>query len=365
MTHQDQRRASLVVIGTCLVGAAALGVLAASIWRYPDRPHRSGQTEPVELVVARGMTVSAVARELAAHDLLDHPRWFRIYATERGDAGRVKPGRYRFAPAMTPRQLLDALIAGVADEEVAVTLPEGKNLVEVAELLDAGGVCKRDEFLRDARDPALLQRLAVPGDSFEGYLYPDRYQFRPGTPAEQVIARLVRHGREVYDALAARHPTGVAELKRRYGFDKHQILIMASLVEKETAQPDERPRIAGVFLNRLRLASFVPHLLQTDPTIVYGCTVPIGKSAACQRFEGRIRRAQLDDKDNPYNTYTHAGLPPGPICNPGAAAIEAVLQPESTGYLYFVSKNDGTHQFSKTRGEHEAAVTKYQRSGLN
>ena len=131
---------------------------------------------------------------------------------------------------------------------------------------------------------------------------------------------------------------------------------MASLVEKETAQPAERPRIAGVFLNRLKLPTFVPHRLETDPTIVYGCTVPVKKSAACKKFEGRIRKMHLTDEDNPYNTYTHEGLPPGPISNPGRAALEAVLKPDATPYLYFVSKNDGTHYFSKTRAEHEAAV---------
>jgi UPF0755 protein len=134
---------------------------------------------------------------------------------------------------------------------------------------------------------------------------------------------------------------------------------MASIVEKETGQPVERPRIASVFLNRLRFGSFQPKLLQTDPTIIYGCTVPTEKSAACEQFEGRIRRIHLQDQDNVYNTYTHEGLPPGPISNPGRAALEAVLAPEKSRYLYFVARNDGTHQFSKTRKEHEAAVDKY------
>ena len=114
-----------------------------------------------------------------------------------------------------------------------------------------------------------------------------------------------------------------------------------------------------MFLNRLRFTSFKPKLLQTDPTIIYGCTVPEQKSAACESFEGRIRRVHLRDPDNPYNTYTHEGLPPGPIANPGRAALEAVLRPEKTRYLYFVSRNDGTHQFSKTVEEHERAVDKY------
>jgi UPF0755 protein len=293
--------------------------------------------------------------------VLDHPSWFRIYATERGDASKVRPGRYTFRPEMTPKQILDALIIGVPEEEVAVTLPEGRNLLEVADLLDKAGVTSKAEFLRTVRDAVLMRQLGVPGDTFEGYLYPDRYEFRPGTAATKVIARLVRHTKEVLAELKDKHKSGVAALQKLHGFDDHQIVLMASLVEKETARPEERPRIAGVFLNRLRLSTFKPHLLQTDPTIVYGCTVPVEKSAACRKWDGRIHRIHLDDKDNPYNTYTHEGLPPGPICNPGRAALEAVMQPDATPFLYFVSKNDGSHYFSKTRAEHEAAVDKYQR----
>jgi UPF0755 protein len=248
------------------------------------------------------------------------------------------------------------------EEEVAVTLPEGKNLLEVAALLDEGGVCGKQELLRAARDGALLHQLGVPGDSAEGYLYPDRYLFRPGTPATKVIARLVKHGRDVFSELREAHRADLAAVQKTYKLDDDQLLLLASLVEKETADPAERPRIAGLFLNRLHLATFKPHLLQTDPTIVYGCTVPVEKSPACAKFAGSIRRIHLEDKQNPYNTYTHEGLPPGPICNPGRAALEAVMKPEtSTPYLYFVSKNDGTHYFSKTRAEHEAAVDRYQR----
>jgi UPF0755 protein len=307
------------------------------------------------------MTAGAIGRALAERDVIDHPSWFRFYATERGDGSRVKPGVYSFAPSMAPAAILDALIAGVPDEEVAVTLPEGKNLLEIAALLEDAGVCPSSELLEAAHDATLLAQLAVPGDSVEGWLYPDRYQFRPGTPAPRVVTRLVKRTKEVWAELRDRHKAGFAALQKGWRFDEREVVLMASLVEKETADPAERPRIAGVFLNRLKLPTFKPHLLQTDPTIVYGCTVPAHVSAACKKFEGRIRRAQLDDKDNPYNTYAHEGLPPGPICNPGRAAIEAVLEPETTAYLYFVSKNDGTHYFSKTRAEHEAAVDKYQR----
>ena len=232
----------------------------------------------------------------------------------------------------------------------------------MAAILDEAGVSNRDDLVRLMRDPATAEKLGVPGKTLEGYLFPDTYKLRPGTPALKVLTMLVRRTQAVVAELRSKYPSDVEKLAKQFKFGDREIVLMASLVEKETARPEERPRIAGVFYNRLRLPTFVPHLLQTDPTIVYGCTVPIEKSAACQKFEGRIRRIHLDDKDNPYSTYAHEGLPPGPISNPGRDALLAAIKPDTTPYLYFVSKNDGTHYFSKTVAEHEAAVTKYQRN---
>jgi UPF0755 protein len=361
MSWVDQWRASLFVGFTFCFAVGISGGLALRAFRYPSRAHHPGDAAPVLLVVQRGMTPTMIARALAEKGVIDHPSWFRIYATERGDSARMRPGRYTFNAGMTPKKILDLLVAGVPEEEVAVLIPEGKNLREISELFAEAGVCTREDFLRAVRDPVLLRQLGVPGESVEGYLFPDRYLFRPGTPAAKVVTRLVRHAKEVYAEVKETHKANVAILQKLFNFDDYQLLLMASLVEKETARPEERPRIAGVFYNRLRLPTFKPHVLQTDPTIVYGCTVPLEKSAACQKWDGRIHRIHLDDKDNPYNTYTHEGLPPGPISNPGRAALEAVMAPDSTPYLYFVSKNDGTHYFSKTVKEHEAAVDKYQR----
>ncbi len=363
MTVAAQKRAAGIVGVTALLVATVALSLGWWAWRYPHRPHRRGDGRDVKVVVTRGMTAGAIGHALAERDLIDHPSWFRFYATERGDAQKIRPGQYTFHPSMAPAEILDALVVGMPEEEVAVTLPEGKNLLEAAQLLADAGVCGRDELLRAARDPSLARQLGIPYDTVEGYLFPDRYQFRPGTPAIKVIQRLVKRHREVFAELKAEHKATVATVEKTYKLDDDQLVLLASLVEKETAEPSERPRIAGLFLNRLHLPTFKPHLLQTDPTIVYGCTVPVEKSAACGKFEGRIRKMHLEDKDNPYNTYTHEGLPPGPIANPGRAALEAAMAPDvATPYLYFVSRNDGTHQFSRTRAEHEAAVDKYQRN---
>lgn len=360
MSVTEQKRAAFIVLTTV---ALVLGVgfaVGAIALRYPDS-HPGGPPREAKLIIDRGMSLNEIARRLAARGVIERPSWFRFYANERGLAQKIRAGNYTLTSAMSPRQVLERLVEGVPVEEVAVTIPEGKNMVQVAQLLDAAGVCAEDEALKTMRDPVFAHALGVPNPTLEGYLFPDTYRFRPGSTAQKVLTQMVRHGQEVLAQLVKANPEGVAMLKKQYDFGEREIVLMASLVEKETAQTQERPRIAGVFLNRLRLPTFVPHVLATDPTIVYGCTVPTVKSEACQKFEGRIRRAQLVDKDNPYNTYLHEGLPPGPISNPGREALKAVLKPDETPYLYFVSKNDGTHYFSKTRQEHEAAVNKYQR----
>jgi UPF0755 protein len=353
------KRAAWIVVSTLGLCLIATGILVRTAIVYPDTA--KGGAHEAKVVVERGAALGEIARRLEAAGVIAHPSWFRFYANERGMAQKIKAGQYTLSSSQTPRQILDKLVEGVPLEEISVTIPEGKNLLEVAERLETAGVCPHDDAVKAARDKDLIKQLGISGETLEGYLFPDTYKFRPGTPAAKVLSAMVKHAQTVYAEVKAAHKEGFAALAKQYKFGDREVVLMASLVEKETAQPDERPRIAGVFLNRLRLASFVPHLLQTDPTIVYGCTVPLKKSTACQKYQGRIRKMHLEDKDNPYNTYTHEGLPPGPIANPGRAALEAVLKPDATPYLYFVSKNDGTHQFSKTRAEHEAAVNKYQR----
>jgi UPF0755 protein len=306
-----------------------------------------------------------VALLLEQAGLLEHPTWFRLYAAQRGAASRFRPGQYRFEAPLAPRELVDRLLKGVADELVPVTIPEGKNLVEIAELFAAAGVVAKDAFIAQATDAAFVRSLGLPGPTLEGYLFPDTYRMRPGTAASQVVLPLVRRHRQVWEELRAAHGEGLRTLQKLVGWGDREVVIMASIVEKETGHPAERPRIAQVFINRLTRPTFQPKKLETDPTIVYGCTVAplhLGKtSEACKAFEGRIRRIHLEDRDNPYSTYAHEGLPPGPISNPGRASLQAVIRPDASPFLYFVSRNDGTHFFSKTQKEHESAVTKYQR----
>jgi UPF0755 protein len=357
-----KKNALVVFAVTTAAGLIALALVVRLAWTYGDRPHGTAQGK-VEIEIPSGAGAGEVADRLAAAGLIGRPAIFRLYAGQRGVASRFKAGKYEINAPASPRQILDVLVKGAADELVTVVVPEGKNLVEVAEILEAAGVAPRAAILMKATDPAFAAELGLPGASLEGYLFPDTYRLRPHTPAARALIPMVRRHRQVFGELKAAHAKNVAELKKNLGFDDAKIVTLASIVEKETGRAEERPRIAQVFINRLHSPAFSPKLLQTDPTIIYGCTVATPRSAACQKWDGRIRRIQLDDRDNPYNTYTHEGLPPGPISNPGRQALEAVMAPDHTPYLYFVAKNDGTHYFSKTVAEHNAAVVKFQRGG--
>ena len=359
---KPMKRALIVFLSTTAIGVIALIVVARTAWRYGDTPGGTA-TGKVAVEIPNGATAGDVSNRLKDAGLIGNPTVFRLYAGQRGVAGRFKAGRYEINAPASPKQILDTLVKGAADELVTVIIPPGKNLLEVAEILDAAGVAGKAELAAKASDPAFAAELGLPGNTLEGYLFPDTYRLRPRSTPARALIPLVRRHRQVWAELRAAHAKAALELKKTLGFDDHQIVVLASIVEKETGRPEERPRIAQVFMNRLLMPTFRPRLLQTDPTIIYGCTVAAPRSTACQKWDGRIHRIHLDDRDNVYNTYTHEGLPPGPISNPGRAALEAVLAPDHTPFLYFVARNDGTHQFSRTVAEHNAAVVKYQRGG--
>ena len=197
----------------------------------------------------------------------------------------------------------------------------------------------------------------------DGYLFPETYKLSVPTSAKAVLTRLVEQHRIVWDRVQRKHPKQIDALRKKLGWSDRDILIMASIVEKEAVIDQERPRIAQVFINRLTSPSFSPKRLETDPTIRYGCTVPLEKSEGCKKWDPtqRLRRAQLDDTDNPYNTYRQEGLPPGPICSPGERSLLATVNPDGSNYFYFVAKDDHSHVFSRTYAEHERAVDKYMR----
>jgi len=357
------RRAFVVFVLTGVALAVAALLVYRYALRYPDRA-LGPQGQAISVEIPKGSNFQQVVKILQARGILDSGPAFRVYVNYKGQASKVRAGSYSFRPDITPRDLLDILVHGVPAPTIKVLIPEGKNMLEVAQILSDARVADRDALLREMRNPRFLHRIGVRADSMEGYLFPDTYKLKAFTPAQEVLEKLYRRHRGVYYALCAKHRGGLAWLRKKLRWGQQEIVIMASIVEKETGQKHERPLIAGVFLNRLT-QNFPSRLLQTDPTIIYGCSVPRERSPACQKFTGRIRRVHLNDVDNPYNTYQHKGLPPGPIASPGRAALEAVLAPRKSKYLYFVSKNDGTHHFSATREEHERAVDQYQRRRSN
>jgi UPF0755 protein len=221
----------------------------------------------------------------------------------------------------------------------SITIPEGYSLKQIADLLEESGLIKGDEFLSKTEDPDTTVRYALKSPTLEGYLYPDTYHFAKGQSASVLIDLMVSRFRQV--------TTPFMERVRFVGLTLHEVITLASIVEKETGRPEERPVIASVFLNRLMKGM----RLESDPTVIYGI----------RDFNGNLTREHLS-KSTPYNTYRISGLPPGPIANPGLESIKAVLYPAGTDYLFFVSRNDGTHHFSRTYQEHQTAVEMYQKT---
>ncbi|HWR97766.1 MAG TPA: endolytic transglycosylase MltG [Candidatus Methanoperedens sp.] len=311
-------------------GGALAAVLAHALFVAPAGRGAS----PVGVRIAAGSDLRQIARVLGEAGAVASPGAFVLAARLAGLERRLRPGDYRVDPGLSLPALVRALIDG-RGRSVSVTIPEGWRLEQVAERLAAAGVCSRDGFLAGARDQRLLATLAIPGPSAEGFLFPETYAFAvPSDPAE-VVRAMHRQFTKVWAELAP-PATALTPL---------QAVTLASIVERETAAPFERPLVAAVFLNRLRLG--MP--LQADPTVIYGI----------EGFDGDLRRRDLAAA-NPYNTYVVRGLPPGPIAAPGRASLAAVLRPAPVDYLYFVARSDGTHQFSRTLAEHNRAVQRFQ-----
>ncbi len=284
-----------------------------------------------------GSGVRKLAQELKAAGVIRSSWHFILVSRLRGQARRLKAGDYRLTDAMTPTAILHKLATGDVDFRRFV-LPEGYSIYQAAELLEQQGYFRKDAFLAACRAPALVKRLGIPGVSVEGYLYPATYNLPRSAGEEQLIEQMVDRFNKAYAGLTGKEAGG--------GLSRREIVTLASVVEKEAVSPDEKPLIASVFHNRLRLG--MP--LQSDPTAVYGV----------RAFGGKVSRADIERR-SPYNTYLIAGLPPGPIGNPGSDALRAALHPAATSYLYFVARQDGTHQFSRTLDEHNRAVARYLR----
>lgn len=285
------------------------------------------------------MSLKSIARLLEQEGLIQDTCKFLVLAWWKKTGKKVQWGDFELRTGMPPGTLLEYLVTGKTMLK-RVTIPEGFTLQQVAGRLTEENLVREKAFLDSARDPDFLKALGISGDSLEGYLFPDTYFFHRGMSIQTIQKRMVGRFQQVWGELEREGVSAEAP-------SQNKMVILASVVEKESGLGSERPLIASVFFNRLEKGM----ALQSDPTVIYGL----------KNFNGDLTKKDLQ-KPGPYNTYIKPGLPPGPIANPGREALRAVLFPARSDYLYFVSKNDGSHCFSRTLKEHQRAVALYQLS---
>jgi UPF0755 protein len=291
------------------------------------------------IAIRRGMTFREVAILLEEEGIIRGMRRFVLLGKLSGASPKVKAGEYELSSGMTPLQVLNTLTEGRV-KQYKVFLPEGYTVAQIAEFLERREITDRAAFLEKCSSPQYISSLGIETDSLEGYLFPDSYLFSRNLRPEDVIEAMVRRFRQIYTPQ-------YSERTKELGFSDYEILILASIIEKEAAIREERFLVSGVYHNRLKRNM----RLNSCVTVIYGI----------KDFDGNLTKRDLE-RHTPYNTYIIRGLPPGPVCNPGKEAIVAALYPAETDYLYFVSKNDGSHHFSSTLKEHNIAVRKYQKT---
>ncbi|MET0414309.1 MAG: endolytic transglycosylase MltG [Polyangiaceae bacterium] len=339
-----------------VVALLALMLGSGVLWWW-SRHGLTPRGKPQAFEVVQTEDRAALSRALAEQGLIDRPRLFALYLELFWRRSTIEPGPHLLSPGMSPA-LLAACLVRAPRQQVKVTIPEGQNQFQIARRLEEAGVSLASAFLAASRSAPLLAALGVRAKTAEGYLFPATYDLNLDAVPELILKNFVREGQRRYQALAARHSAAVQRLRDTLSWGPHEVITLASIVEKESGVASERGLVAGVFYNRLRDATFRPlRMLQSDPTAAYGCLLPETVAASCGAYKGTVTPDMLRDPDNPYNTYKHAGLPPGPIGNPGEATLEAVLDPPDTAYLFFVAAKDGRgHVFSRTWAEHQAAV---------
>jgi UPF0755 protein len=329
-------KAFVVLLLLAIIGGLGL----SSFWQRLHAPFKGYPDAEVFVDVPAGASTREIGRRLVAKGVVADETLFRVAAWWSGQGRSLKAGEYRFEQAMTPAEVLDRIARGDVYAR-RVTFPEGLTIAEMAKLYESRGLGSAASFAAAARNVTLIAGLDPAARDLEGYLFPETYALPRGTPVARLIVMMVDRFKATYtDALRAR-----AEAE---GLTTREAVTLASLVEKETGQPGERPMIAAVYRNRMKAK--MP--LQADPTVVYALQ-------RAGRYDGNIRREDLAF-DSPYNTYKYPGLPPGPIASPGKASLEAALAPAAVDYLYFVSRNDGSHEFATTLAEHNRNVQTFQ-----
>jgi UPF0755 protein len=326
---------ALVVLGAVVTGACAWAVIHAL-------GPAAEVAAPVRFDVPPGATLRSVAEQLEARGVIRSALALRGLARWQGSEGRLHAGEYELSPTWDVARVLEQMVEGRV-VTYPVTLPEGIAAAEIAARIEQAGLAAAAELLAIVHDPGAPAAFGVEGPTLEGYLFPETYHLPHGMTAHQIVKALVGQFLRVWREIEPQ--------ARARGMSMREVVTLASIVEKETAVGDERPLVASVFHNRLRRGM----RLESDPTTIYG--IP--------DFDGNLKRLHLEDESNPWNTYRIAGLPPTPIASPGAASLRAVVEPAESDYLFFVSRNDGSHVFARSYREHVNNVNRYQRSLRN
>jgi UPF0755 protein len=334
--HYRLKKALVFFFSLILGVSAAAGFMAYDFYQYAHLPaQKVARTAVID--IQPGQTFKATAADLQHKGVIIHPLKFAILARISGLDKKIKSGEYNLSSAMSPLEVLQKIASGKV-RLYRLTVPEGLTTPQIAATVENSGLAKQSEFMDASKAKQLMQQLNVSAMSLEGYLFPDTYYFPKGATAQDIISAMVRRFQKVFTL-------DWEKRAQQLGLSIHETVTLASIIEKETGAASERSLISSVFHNRLKRNM----RLETDPTVIYGL----------ENFDGNLTRKHLRTP-TPYNTYIIRGLPPGPICNPGAKAIEAALYPADTEFLFFVSKKDTTHAFSKTLKEHNRAVRKYQ-----
>jgi UPF0755 protein len=320
-----------------LVFGVFICLLTIGGFLWMNQPN-GGPGQPQLVEIPPGTPFTQVSHILHRHHLIGSEWFFTVLGRVQRVDRNIMPGEYELHAGMRPTELLEKLVKGEV-YHYTLTIPEGFNVVQIADILEQKHLALKQDILRLIRDPTFIQSLNIQAATLEGYLFPDTYQLSRYTPPESIIRTFVNRFHDVVTPDLQDRATSM-------GMTLQEVLTLASVVEKETGLATERSLVSGVFHNRLRRG--IP--LQSDPTVIY----------ALESFDGNIRKADLS-VNSPYNTYKVRGLPPGPIANPGLAAIHAALYPTQTDFVYFVARNDGSHQFSATLEDHNKAVDIYQR----
>ena len=326
-----------------LLALVLLVAIGGAAWWARQRvhtPYRNFSTEEVFVDIPAGSSVAGITNRLVAAGVLPDPWTFRLAARFTGADRQLQAGEYRFHGPSTPMNVLERLRDGDVFTR-PITFPEGLTIFEMAEIFAKGGIGTAKEFVAAAKDPALIATYDARARSLEGYLFPDTYALPRQTGAEGAIRTMLARFEKAFTP----ELRGIAAER---GLTVREAITLASLIEKETGRSDERPLVSAVLHNRLKIG--MP--LQCDPTVVYALMLN-------GRWDGNIRKTDLQI-NSPYNTYRVRGLPPGPIASPGQASIEAALRPADVPFLYFVSRNDGSHVFAKTLAEHTRNVRQFQ-----